>query len=243
MADVFDEVEEELRKERYQELFRKWGPWVLGAALAVIAGVAGYQWYDARQSETRAAAGTELLDALDAYQAGDYAIATAQLDTLAADAPRSYETLALLQEGAIAVEQGERERAAELYNQAAARAPDRLTRDVARFKALLIEMETLSYDDVRLRAEPLTEGAAPLGPFARELMGAAALKAGRYDEAREHYEQLGFALDVPQSMQRRASEALALIDQRAPHEHETAPEAGTTAGEGTGAASEEEGNR
>ena len=43
MVDVFDEVEEELRQERYHALLRKWGPWVPGGAVTIVAGVAGYQ--------------------------------------------------------------------------------------------------------------------------------------------------------------------------------------------------------
>jgi len=242
LADVFDEVEEELRKERYQELFKTWGPWVLGAAIAVVAGVAGYQWYQAHQQSTRAASGAQMLDAVEAYQADNLAQADAQLETLAADAPRGYEMLALMQQAAITLEQGEGDVASRLYSQAAERAPDRLTRDLARYKALLIDMETLSYDDVALRAGPLTEGAAPIGPLARELMGIAAIRAGRWDEARGHYEQISFSLDVPQSLQRRAAEALALIEQRAPRSQDadTADEAARP--DAASAAPQEEGN-
>ena len=80
-----------------------------------------------------------------------------------------------------------------------------------------------------LRAEPLTEGTGPAGPLARELMGLAAIQAERWDEARSHYEQIAFSLDVPQNLQRRAGEALALIAQRAPA---PAAEAQTPASEG-----------
>ena len=102
MADVFDEVEEELRKERYQEIFRKWGPWVLGAAVAVIAGVAGYQWYSAAQTRSAEAAGARMLEAVETYADGEIATAQAHLETLAADSPRGYQTLALMQQAAIA---------------------------------------------------------------------------------------------------------------------------------------------
>lgn len=222
MADVFDEVEEELRKERYQELFSKWGPWVLGAALAVIVGVAGYQWYDASRTRTAQTAGQSMLDALEAYENGDLAVARANLETLASQSPRGYQALALMQSAAIALETGERDEAVRLFQEAASAAPDRLTRDVARYKALLIEMEQLSYDDVVLRAEPLTDNGGPLTPLARELMGAAALRAERWDEARSHYEQIGFSLDAPQGLQVRASEAIAYIEQRAPQTEDNA---------------------
>ncbi|WP_270376073.1 tetratricopeptide repeat protein [Marinicauda sp. Alg238-R41] len=229
MADVFDEVEEELRKERYTQLFRTYGPWVLGAAAAVILGVAGYQWYGANESANRATAGSQMMEAIEAYQSGDTARADAALTTLAEEGTRGYQALALMQRGALALEAGNRDEAASFFEQAARAAPDRLTRDTARYKALLIEQSELSYDDVVLRAEPLTEGTGPAGPLARELMGLAAIQAERWDEARSHYEQIAFSLDVPQNLQRRAGEALALIAQRAPA---PAAEAQTPASEG-----------
>lgn len=238
MADVFDEVEEELRKERYTQLFRTYGPWVIGAAVAVVAGVAGYQWWDARVSGAQAASGEQMYAAVEAYQSGEYERAGAQLDTLASQAPRGYETLAQLQQGAIALEQGNEAEALAFYNEAASIAPDRLTRDVARYKALLIEMDELSYDDVALRAEALTQGEAPLGPLARELTGIAAIRAERWEEARRIYDQLAFALDTPQNMQRRIAEARALIAQNAPAE----PAASVPSGEGAGETPQEEGN-
>lgn len=238
MADVFDEVEEELRKERYTQLFRTYGPWVLGAAIAVVAGVGGYQWWDASQSAQRAGAGEQMFAAVEAYQSGDHARADAQLETLAAEAPRGYQTLALLQRGAVALEQGNRDEALAFYNEAAATAPDQLTRDVARYKALLIEMDELSYDDIALRAETLTQGEAPLGALARELTGIAAIRAARWEEARSIYDRLAFALDTPQNMQRRIAEARALIEQNVP----AAPAASASEGEGAQGTPQEEGN-
>ena len=47
MVDIFEEVDEELRKDKYQELLRKYGPWALGGAIGIIAVAAGYQWWQA----------------------------------------------------------------------------------------------------------------------------------------------------------------------------------------------------
>ena len=47
MVDIFEEVDEELRKDKYQELLRKYGPWALGGAIGIIAVAAGYQWLQA----------------------------------------------------------------------------------------------------------------------------------------------------------------------------------------------------
>lgn len=216
MVDVFNEVEEELRKERYQAWLREYGPWLLGLVVAVIALVAGYQGWTALRDNAAAAASDRFIDAQVALEEGDLAAAAAGFEALAEEGPRGYAAIALMQRAAVALENGEADEAARLYQRAAERAPDPLTRDLARYKGVLAAWDQLSYDDVVLRLDALTEGAAPLGLLARELMGAAAIRAERWDEARRHYEFVQFAIGAPQGVSRRASEALAYIEANAP---------------------------
>ncbi len=59
MADIFDEVAEDLRAERAQALLRRYGGLMLAVALLVIAAVAAgqvWQWYQARQNARAASA-------------------------------------------------------------------------------------------------------------------------------------------------------------------------------------------
>ncbi|WP_158272088.1 tetratricopeptide repeat protein [Marinicauda salina] len=216
MVDIFDEVEEELRHERYQQLLRSWGPWVAGAAAAIVAGVAGYQGYEFWRGGVQSRASDAFIAGQEAFEAGRLDAADEAFATLAEEGPRGYATLALMEGAAIALEQGDAARAAQLYEQAAERAPDRLTRDLARYRGVLAGFDDLSYDDVMLRLEPLMGGDAAFGPLARELAGAAAMREARWEEARSHYELLSLALDGSPNQSRRAREALAYIEQNAP---------------------------
>lgn len=216
MVDVFDEVEEELRRERYQGLLRQWGPWVAGVAGAIVIGVAGYQSWTWFTTQAANEASDAYMAGAALYEQGDLAGADAEFAMLAASGPRGYATLALMRRAAIAVEQGRSDDAARLFEQAAERAPEPLTRQLARYKAALALFDTLSYDDLALRLGPLQEASAPLGPMARELIAAAAMRDERWDEARGQYQLLTVALDAPPGVSRRAGEALAYINQNAP---------------------------
>lgn len=230
MVDVFDEVEEELRKERYQALLRQWGPWVGGAAAAIVVAVAGYQVWEWRSGATAAAASEQYMDAASALEEGDLESAEAGFAALAQSGPRGYAALALLRQGEIALEQGRADEAGQLFEQAAERAPEATTRQLAQYKAALARFNTLSYDDLTIRLNPLTEGAAPFGALARELMAAAAMRDERWEDARSAYELLTVSIDAPPGVSRRASEALAYIRQNAPEpvaEAISEPEAAT----------------
>ncbi len=54
MSDIFQEVEEDVRRERYEQLWKKYGNYMVAAAIVVVMAVGGYQlWktYDLRQRE------------------------------------------------------------------------------------------------------------------------------------------------------------------------------------------------
>jgi hypothetical protein len=216
VVDVFDEVEEELRQERYSALLKKWGPWVGGAAAAIVLGVGAYQFMEWSTKQRADAASEQYQAAAELYEAGNLVQADSQFQTLAESAPRGYETLALMRRAEIALSQGDTDEAARLFNRASELSPEPLIRDLARYQAALAQFDQLSYDDLANRLEPLTEGVAPVGLLARELMAAAALRDERWDEARQRYQLLSIALDMPEGMSQRVMQAQSYLNQRAP---------------------------
>ncbi len=218
MVDVFDEVEEELRKERYMQLLRRYGPWVAGAAFIVIAGVAGYEGWRAWQSNQANTASTSFAEARELELAGDVEGANAAYAALVAEGPRGYATLALLHQAAIAAEGGNSEEAARLYEQAAQRSPVALVRDLARYQAALAGFDNLSSDDIRLRLDPLISSGSSFALLARELVGAAAMRDERWEEARRQYEFIQLSLMASEGIRTRARDALSVIAQSAPAE-------------------------
>ena len=223
MVDVFDEVEEELRREKYQAALRRWGPWVGGVAVAIVVGVAGYQFWDYHSTASAEASAEQYLSASRLFDDGDLPGADAAFAEMAGAGPAGYATLSLMRRGEIAVTQNRLEDAARLFEQAAERAPEPFTRDLARYKAALAQFDALSYDDLRVRLTPLTEGDALFGALARELMAAAAVRDERWDDARSAYELLSISLDAPPGLARRAAEALVFIRQNAPEPVAEAP--------------------
>lgn len=218
MVDVFDEVEEELRKERYMQMLRSWGPWVLGAAVAVIAGVAGYQGWRAWQDSQSAQASAQFAEARTLHEAGQTAEAADAYALLVSEGPRGYATLSLLHQAALASEAGNNEEAARLYEEAGQRSPVALIRDLARYQSAVAGFDSLSSDDLALRLDPLVSGGGGFALLSRELIGAAALRDERWAEARRHYEFVQLSIDASEAMRTRARDALAVIAREAPEE-------------------------
>lgn len=228
MVDIFEEVDEELRRDKYQGLLRKYGPWVLGGAIAIIAAAAGYQGWQAWTQSRREASSEAFFQAVRAADAGRVEEAGQALEALSETGAASYPALALMQRGAVALDAGDPAAAAGFFEQAARASSEPILRDLAEIKAIWARWDALSFNDIEIRLTPLTRDTAPYRFLARETIGAAALRDGNLERAREVYQFINFALDAPDGVRRRAQEALALIEQRtataAPAAAETAPE-------------------
>ena len=66
MVDIFREVDEEVRQQRYRELWQKYGAYVIGLAVVVILLVAGYQGWISHQDSTRAEASDRYIALMEA---------------------------------------------------------------------------------------------------------------------------------------------------------------------------------
>lgn len=209
MSDIFNEVEEELRRDKYNTLLRRYGLWVAGVALIIVLVVAGYElawqpWQEARRGE----AAENYAAAVEAANGGD----TAALEDVASGPHDGYAALALMALGAQALDAGDAARAASYYDSAAEKAEDGALAGLARIRALYALSGELSFGELVSRAEPLAREGNPYRFSARELIGLGALRAGDLERARSEFEYLTLAPQTPSGIRRRAQEALAAVD-------------------------------
>lgn len=211
MSDVFEEVEEQVRRDRYAEWARKFGPWVLGAIALAAVGVGGYRLYEGLQRNQSQSISVEFGAAMKLVdeQKSDEAIAA--FTKLAGEGPRNYRALAHMQLGALEVEAGDMTAALRSFDQAAEETRDPIARDAARLRAAYIVADTQDFTAVRARLEPLIAEGGAMSFLARELLGAEALEAGERDLARETFQGIADAFNAPESVQQRAQIALAVL--------------------------------
>jgi hypothetical protein len=212
VVDVFEEVEEQLRSDRYRTMFRKGWPYALGAAVAallIFAGVWGYRYYQDTQS---AKASEAYAAASAAGAANDFAGAEKQFLALSESAPRAYRALAMMQVAGLRVSAGKTAEAVALLDQAADLSKEPLVVDAARLKAAYALFDTASLEDLRKRLDPLTESGRPYAGMAREAVAMKQLAAGQAAEARTGFAALALFPEATDDLRARAQAAVALID-------------------------------
>lgn len=178
MADIFQEVDEDVRRERLKQLWERYSTVIVAVAVLIIAGIGGwrgYQWWDAKKA---AEAGAVFESAIMLAQEGKHAEAEVAFGRIGVDGTTGYRVLARFRQAAeLAIR--DREAAVKAYdalaNDSGISGP---LRDLARVRAALLLVDTTSYGEMRARIEP---AAAPDRPFrhtARELLAFAAWRSG-----------------------------------------------------------------
>jgi hypothetical protein len=214
MADdsFFREVNEEMRSEKAKAVWRRFGPVLIGAAVAIVLGTAGMVAYRHWSASQAAQSGDKYLAALDLADQGKNDEALAALTALEKDGYGDYPDLARMRAAAIILKKGDAAGAVAAYDKIAAdSAIGPAIQDIARLRAAFILVDTGSYDDVAKRVEPLTADGNPLRFSAREALGLAAWKASRTDDATRLFQQISDDQATPPDIRQRAGVMLDLI--------------------------------
>ena len=212
MSDVFEEVEDNLRTERWTALFRKW--WPLAAAIAGVAVlVVGVIWFhDARKGWTAAEASQAYQRGVEAVQSNNIAAAEAAFIEVEAAGNGPYRALALMHRAGLKIQAGDTAAAVALYDQAAEASNEPLLADMARLRAGWLLMDSGSLEDVTTRLSGLTEEGRPFRYLAQESLALARLHHGQTEAARQQLQALNLQLDLPESMRQRVQVTLGLIE-------------------------------
>lgn len=214
MADIFQEIEEGVRRDRLLKIWKDYGAYIVAAAAAVVIGAAVYILWSNYQRELREEA-SAAFSAAAAKAAEAPAEAAVDFAKLAEDAPGGYRDLALLRQAAY-VAVNDRQGAVKLYDDFAAGSDDPYLGGLARLKAAQLLADTAPLPEIQKRLAPIVRDGSPWRYSARELMAYVAWRVGAYAEARGQFQTLAEDPGAPGGIRTRSQRMLALIDEKLP---------------------------
>lgn len=212
MVDVFEEVEEQLRADRYRDMLRKGWPWALAVlvlGLAIWGGVWGWSRY---QADAAAKASTAYVRALELMGKGDVAGAEKAFVEVGGSSAKGYRALGLMQQAGLKVRSGDNAAAVKLFDQAAAAATTPIIADAAKLKAAYLLLDTAPLAEIEKRLTPLADTKRPFALMAKEALSTARLMAGKTAEAKAGFSVLSIAPGATDTMRQRAQAAILMID-------------------------------
>ncbi|MBK8208609.1 MAG: tetratricopeptide repeat protein [Rhodospirillales bacterium] len=211
------EIDEDIRRERYARLWKRFGGWIIAIAVAVLLGVAGYQFWQFRTQKQQQEASARFAAAV-ALATTDRAAAERQFAAIAADGPAGFAVLAGLRQAALLAQNGDTQAAHGVYQQVERKATDPFYRDLAvvREAMLALQDETVPIDAEAItdRLKPLSANGNPWRFTARELSAVLASRTGQTTEARDVLSGLANDQLAPSDMRERARQLLAELGER-----------------------------
>ena len=211
MSDIFREVDEELRRERLQRLWDRYGTYIIAAAVVIVVGVGGWRAWEYWEAKRAAESGDRFTAALELSRQGKHQEAAQALESLAREGTSGYAVLARFRAAGEKAEAGDKAGAAAAYDALAndgGLSP--VLRDLARIKAAYLVVDSESYDNARRRAEGLA-ASGPWRHMAKEALGLSAWRTGDAAAAERWFNELVGDLEAPANLKARAEAMLTLI--------------------------------
>jgi len=210
LSDIIREVDEELRREDWEKVWKKYGKFVIAGAVGIVlatAAVVAWRQYDTSQRMEQgnrfAGAISQAENAASPEQAADIMAA------LATDASAGYATLARFREAKYRADAGDREAAIVVYDSLASdTAVEPMFRDLATLYSVRMQIPGGNAAMLTARLAPLTVEANPWRYTALELTAVLAISAGDTEAARRIYAPLADDPNTPESLRARAAEML-----------------------------------
>jgi hypothetical protein len=212
MSDIFKEVDEDIRRDQLKKLWDRVGPYVIGLAVLIVVGTAGYRGWEYWQQRQAQISGDRFIAAMDLANAGKHDEAIAALEAIVKDGTGGYPTLAAFRIAAEKASKGDTAGAVAAFDAIAAGNAPAEVKNMARLRAALLLVDTASFADLQARIGDLATTGNLWRHTAREILGLAAYRTGDYKTAQKYYTDLDNDTDAPDELHQRARLMLSLID-------------------------------
>lgn len=209
---MFRELEAEVRREQYAKLWDRYGTYIIGLAVAIVAVVGGVQIWESQKLSNAQTAGSQYEAATSLAAAGKTEEAAKAYEAIAASGPSGYAALASLAEAGAHLKANKRTEALAIFDRLSEDpATDPLLSNFARLQGAALQLGTADFTEMENRLKPLTGDNSAWRYVARELLGTAAFKAGKLDEARTILSPLLVDPEMPRGSSERISRLMADI--------------------------------
>jgi|DEB0MinimDraft_10_1074344.scaffolds.fasta_scaffold122814_2 hypothetical protein len=186
MSDIFQEVEQELRRDRLQSLWDRYGILLISGAIGLVLIVASVEIYQAWRTARNEASSARYMALLEQTQEASEADRAAAFETFITEEQGGYRVLAQFQLAADQAEKGDWEAAARGYEAIAANGQLPIAvRDYANLQAATVSLSHVAVEDIEARLKRMLTSSSGLQGAAREVMGLAYLVADQPIMARD----------------------------------------------------------
>ncbi len=212
MADIFREVDEEVRRERILKLWANNRHVIIALAIILVAGTGAWRFYTYQRDSAAQAAGARYEAAAQLAREGKSGEAAAAFEELSRTAPKGYASLARLRAANERAASDSQAAVQEYESLAADASADAGLRDLAKLRAAMLRVDSDDPLEFEKKFAPLASDSFAYHHQIRELLGLAALRRSSFDSAERWFDGIASDPRAPAGVRMRA-EALMSIAQ------------------------------
>lgn len=208
----FEEVDEEVRNEKFKELMNKYGGYIMAVLIAALFFAVGYEkvgeWlnYKAEQKNI------QYMQA--SAPSTDYENNIAELEAIVNTETGLYRDIAQLQIANILIDKGQTEKALEtlkhIYQD---KTVSEKIREIATVKLATYKVDTASYAEIEVMLSPIAKSDSAWSAMAKELLAMSAIQNNDMATAKGIYEELLVNNDISDEFRARINDMLASINE------------------------------
>ncbi|MDA1097388.1 MAG: tetratricopeptide repeat protein [Proteobacteria bacterium] len=212
MADIFQEVDEDIRRDKAKVLWRKYGSYAAVACIAIVVGTAGRVGWREYKTAQQAEESGRYVAAAQLLEKGDTAGAITTFQSLAAEASTGYGAIARFQSAAARIKAGDKDGGLAVYDRFAADdSVDPIFRGLARLQAVMLLIDDGALGDLDRRLAPLLAEGSAWRHSALELQAILKHREGDTAGARAAFKALSEDASAPAGLRNRAAQMLAAL--------------------------------
>jgi len=203
LSDIFQEVEEDVRRERYEKIWTLYGKYFVALAVLIVAGVAAFEAWQRYDLGQRQRVSDQLQEANQVASSGNYVRAETDLSAIAKDAPSGYADLAKFRLAGVYLAEGKRDQSVSLLRELSG-ISDPILSSAARMRLAWTLADASPKPEIATLLQPLMTKDNPWRFAASEVIAYVDLKDGARNQAIGEYQQIAQDPAAPAVLRQRA---------------------------------------
>jgi hypothetical protein len=224
VSDIFREVEEDVRRERVEKIWKQYGDYIIAGAAVIVLAVGGWQFYRSYHAKQVIRASNEYSAASQRAATGDPAGAAGDFARLAKQAPGGYATLSKLEQANALLAAGSVGDAVAIYKQIE-QGSDQSLGALARLRHAWAIADLAPQSEVQTLVGPLNEPTSAWKYSAREVLAYSAYHNGDIPKAIAGFKSLGDDPGASTNLRQRAQAMETFLNSGAGRDSGTVPPA------------------
>lgn len=207
--NIFQEIEEDLERQRLEALWKRYGSWVISAAFMLVLGTAGFTAWQSWRTDRNQNATSELIELMHANNTDVSKSIDVLIDYSHKNNKLFQSVMAQLHAADYAAQNGKIAKAIEIYDMIAKDSNvDPTFRQLADLRSVELQLSDAKPEVLSKRLEELSQDKSPWYFTAIEYEGYLALRTGDKEKAKEIFTNLSQNAQAPISLSQRASDIL-----------------------------------